>query len=54
MSDTFKSGCMSSTTKSTSTKKSLIFTGMFSAIHSRQRIDWSANWMHIDVGSSVE
>jgi hypothetical protein len=34
MSDTFESGCMSSTIKSNGTKKSLIFNGMFSAIPS--------------------
>jgi hypothetical protein len=31
MSDTFESGCISSTTKSTGTKNSLILTGIFNA-----------------------
>ena len=51
--DTFESGLMSKTTKSTGTRKSLILTGMFSAMPNGCRTDWSASCRHIDVGSRV-
>jgi hypothetical protein len=54
MSDTFESGCMSSTTKSTGTKNSLILIGMFSAIPNGYQTDWSTSCKHIGVGSSAE
>ena len=50
----FMSSCMSSTTKSTRTKKFLIFTRIFSAIPAGQRTDWLASCRHIDVGVSIE
>jgi hypothetical protein len=53
MSDTFESGCISSTTKSTSTEKSLILTRIFMAMPNGYQTDWSASWTHIDVSSSA-
>ena len=43
MSDIFESRCISSTTKSTGTKKSLMLTGIFSAMPKGYQTDWSGS-----------